>query len=70
MNKFVRILLVLAVLATTTVSLVSAQDAAVDRTDWPAVFSFGRFAGDDAASALNPSVLTSKHNWVSPYSLT
>ena len=53
MNKFVRILLVLAVLATTTVSLVSAQDAAVDRTDWPAVFSFGRFAGDDAASALN-----------------
>ncbi|MFZ4827433.1 MAG: phosphate/phosphite/phosphonate ABC transporter substrate-binding protein [Phototrophicaceae bacterium] len=51
MNKFVRILLVLAVLAI-SVSLVSAQDATVDRTDWPAVFSFGMFAGDDAASAL------------------
>ena len=53
MNKFVRILLILAILAT-TVSFVAAQDATpeVDRTDWPAVFSFGMFAGDDAASAL------------------
>lgn len=50
MNKAVRILIVLAVMAT-SVSFGLAQDD-VDRSDWPTVFTFGRFAGDDAAESL------------------
>ncbi len=46
MRKFI-LLLVAAILVVTPVF---AQD--VDKSDWPQVFSFGRFAGDDAANAL------------------
>lgn len=43
------VLLIAFVILAVTPAL--AQDA-VDRSDWPTVFSFGRFAGDDAAAAL------------------
>jgi phosphonate transport system substrate-binding protein len=49
MKKLV-LFVVLAVLAL-AVAPMMAQDT-VDRTDWPTVFSFGRFAGDDSANAL------------------
>lgn len=51
MQKIVRILLIVALLAT-SVAFTGAQDD-VDRSDWPEVFTFGRFAGDDAAESLN-----------------
>ncbi|MFN8562275.1 MAG: phosphate/phosphite/phosphonate ABC transporter substrate-binding protein [Anaerolineae bacterium] len=45
------LLLVIISIAVLAVVPVLAQDT-VDRTDWPTVFSFGRFAGDDSANAL------------------
>ncbi len=49
MKNLVRLLVILSMLASLTVAI-TAQDAT--ESDWPAVFSFGRFAGDDAADAL------------------
>lgn len=49
MKKFV--LLLAAILMIAASATASAQGG-VDKSDWPAVFSFGRFAGDDAANAL------------------
>ena len=51
MKNLVRLLVILVVVAALGI-VVSAQDDEVDRSDWPAVFSFGRFAGDDSAEAL------------------
>lgn len=48
--KKVVFLVVLAV-AMLAVTPILAQDD-VDRSDWPTVFTFGRFAGDDSANAL------------------
>lgn len=45
------LLLVLFAIAALAVVPAWAQDN-VDRTGWPTVFSFGRFAGDDSANAL------------------
>lgn len=45
------LLLVLIAMVALAVVPASAQDT-VDRSDWPQVFSFGRFAGDDSANAL------------------
>ncbi len=45
------LLLVLIAIVALAVVPAFAQDT-VDRTDWPKVFSFGRFAGDDSANAL------------------
>lgn len=45
------LLIVVLALAVLAVMPVMAQDN-VDRSDWPQVFSFGRFAGDDSANAL------------------
>lgn len=47
MKKFVLFVLV----AVFVLAPVMAQDE-VDRSEWPQVFSFGRFAGDDSAEAL------------------
>jgi len=49
MKYLVRIMAILVIAASLSV-VVSAQDD--DRSDWPTVFSFGRFAGDDSAEAL------------------
>jgi len=49
MKNLVRLVVILSVLASLTIA-VSAQDANED--GWPAVFTFGRFAGDDSAEAL------------------
>jgi len=51
MKNLVRLMMVLAIVAVMGVVVTTAQDD-VDRSDWPAVFSFGRFAGDDSAEAL------------------
>lgn len=50
MKQLVRLILILSLLAVMGIAT-TAQDE-VDKTDWPAVFSFGRFAGDDSAQAL------------------
>ena len=49
MKKLVLLMVVAFVALAVTPAF--AQDN-VDRTDWPTVFSFGRFAGDDSANAL------------------
>ena len=45
------VLLVVVAFIALAVTPAFAQEN-VDRTDWPTVFSFGRFAGDDSANAL------------------
>lgn len=52
MKNIVRILFVVALLATIAVSVGVAQEDDIDRSDWPETFSLGRFAGDDSAEAL------------------
>lgn len=50
MKLIVRLIAVVALAAVLGATLVAQDD--VDRTDWPEVFSFGRFAGDDSSEAL------------------
>jgi phosphonate transport system substrate-binding protein len=50
MKLIVRLIAVVALAAVLGMTLVAQDD--VDRTGWPEVFSFGRFAGDDSAEAL------------------
>lgn len=51
MQKIFRILIAVALVATLVMNVVVAQDD-IDRSDWPDVFTLGRFAGDDSAEAL------------------
>ncbi len=50
MKNLVRLFVIFSMLAVLAVPVFSQDD--VDRSDWPAVFTFGRFAGDDSAEAL------------------
>jgi len=50
MKNLVRLLVIFSLLAVIAVPAFSQDE--VDRSDWPEVFTFGRFAGDDSAEAL------------------
>ncbi len=52
MKNLFRLMIILVVVAVLGIIVTTAQEE-VDRSDWPTVFSFGRFAGDDSAEALN-----------------